>query len=353
VYAGKLTRVVVENDCADFRGCLFEAISTTGTMGGAICFEETAVFSDTHFALTLTDSIFRNIRLYLNGVTDAGGAIWLEASTIQIMRTCASWCRAEEGQAFYINEAEQRPDLQYCSFVDCSTKGDNDAASGALTCDSGVGLGLSCGNFTHCYIAGYSIFKPRYGSGICLWGHNSDSDTITYSTFRGCGGYSTVEVKADSDSRRLTIDSCNFCADDNDNCLIYVERGPLTVTGCYFTQSKANTPNFFSEGSGCVFTITNCFLDRSSLSGASYSGNSGNVFNFDSRTPYISYKNTVYCSADPSPVMTLAATGTSKSRSLTRPCSRSTTAPFTAGIHAWLRSRNHRILRFACVVFLW
>jgi hypothetical protein len=225
----------------------------------------------------------------------------VEAATITILRICASYCRTAQGQAFWLEQSTTPPTLGSCSFVECSAKGDEDADSGAVACESGVALAVTYGNFTNCYVAGYSILQHRYGSGICLRGHNYDSDAITYSTFVGCGGYSTVDARASSATTRLTIDRCIFSGDDNDLCLIYIEQGPVTVISCYFTQSKANTANFVSESSSCVFTITNCFLDRAGLSGASYSGNSGNVFNVAGRTPYISIKNTVYCSAAPAP----------------------------------------------------
>jgi hypothetical protein len=147
--------------------------------------------------------------------------------------------------------------------------------------------------------------------------------------------------QATSATKTLTIDSCIFSADDNDDCLIYTALGPVTVTNSYFTRSKA--ANFKTQKENCVFTVTNCYFDRMSLANASYSGTNANAFAFNGRTPYIAYKDTFYCPAAPSPVAT---------PSLTTFMSRTATGHFTRRGYAWLPSRSNRILRSAWGFFL-
>jgi hypothetical protein len=324
VITGSPARTEIHGGCASFQNCHFQNIDYSDSHGGAIDFR------DRTSQFIMTDSTFNNIRLYFSGRDDWGGCAFIEATPIAITRTCCYHCRAEDGQAYWLDECpNSKPSLELVSFVECSTDGDDDADTGAVACENDpVGLNLSTGNFTNCYVARFDGGEERWGSAVCLRGHTASDDRIAYSTFVGCGGYSTIDVFGEQSITRLTIENCVFSQNPNANAIIYLRKGKVTLANCIFVQTTA-VQFLGTRDNDCLFKVTDCSFDLANLPAASYADNSDNVFNFTGITPYIAYPDTAYCSAAAAPPQTLRAqtVAATDERSQTRRIQTATATP--------------------------
>jgi hypothetical protein len=232
----------LKTNCADVTNCVFFDLTGSGD-GGAIMF-------DACTDVTMSSCLFVNCAVVEAGLDDFGGAVYVDASTFSAARICAVRCRAEQGQAIWIEKPPQWPRIRQSAFNKCSERSDEDADQGAISCTKKTGLKVEYTNFTDCHIWPWGTFR-RYGSAICVMSpvmDSSDRTSIDYCMFDTCGGRSTVDLATglgcdlgwafhcDSGSSRIYM--CvfrNLSNDDAGICLYDIASGYYcSIEWCYF-----------------------------------------------------------------------------------------------------------------------
>jgi hypothetical protein len=277
-------------------------LAQTSSDGGAI-------YCNSEAHLSLVNCLFHALKVYQWASADYGGAAYVAASNFTAERVCASNCRAEDGQAFYIAKPTSLPIpvVRLSSFTKCCEKGDENSDYGAITCYINVGVKLSHGNFTDCHVWESGAFD-RGGSALCFLSVPADT-RIEYSMFYNCSGWSTIDIGVGDcgflglgrcGSGASTWQSCVFRNLENSDAAIYLNQGTCNLSSCYFYYITGGRPGLHSAYNDAIFRVYGCFFsDWGYSADASIDIDSGNRFGYYGTFSHVCYFSSVFCQVSP------------------------------------------------------
>jgi hypothetical protein len=268
--------------CIRFANSVFSQCRHTGSLekvyGGAICYNQSSG------EFELSSCTFFECSTYVSMFGDFGGCAYLKTSRIEIEHCCGRYCCSEVGQAFCFVVCAS-PNVNFSTFVNCSTSGDGDADYGALSYDhqtsAAISLLLLNVNFSGCY-------SCEEGSSISLTGGSSGCGTYRFISVNGATSVTSIDLYG---SGTTTIEYSTFFDNSDWYGTIYANSGLISLDHCYFKNNELALDSW--DGEFCAFS---CFFS-SKLPSVSWSSQSGNVVNYGGTVLPICHLDTAVCPA--------------------------------------------------------